>query len=75
MVPFADAQILGGYSDGVILVVRAGETRIGGYKRALEELRATPMLGTVLNGSHANLADGGRYYEKAYYKYYDKKGT
>lgn len=46
-----DAALLGSYSDGVILVARAGVTDRGAITYALEQLRAVraPVLGAVLN--------------------------
>src|SRR5690606_38333020 len=46
-----DAALLGSYTDGVVLVARAGVTERGAVAYGLEQLRAVraPVLGVVLN--------------------------
>ena len=55
---FADASILGSVADGVILVVRLGETKRADAVRAVEALKAlgTPVLGAVINGANPEAA-------------------
>jgi capsular exopolysaccharide synthesis family protein len=55
----ADAAVLAGAVDGVLLVVRSGRTRLSAITAALEQLAAVgaPVLGIVLNGGDAE--DGG----------------
>jgi Mrp family chromosome partitioning ATPase len=62
-----DATVLGASSDGVILVVRAGETDEVAAQRALQQLRRVQakIAGTVLNGIQKQR---DRYYN--YYSYY-----
>ena len=49
--PVADAMVLAGQVDGVLLVVRAGKTSRYALREALRHLRAidAPLLGAVLN--------------------------
>ncbi len=47
----ADAALLGSAADGVVLVVRAGHTRIEALRHAMDQLTAAqaPVIGTLLN--------------------------
>jgi Mrp family chromosome partitioning ATPase len=70
----ADAALLGSAADGVVLVVRAGHTRIEALRYAMDQLTAAraPVIGTLLNdidlrhsyadGSYPYLTDVERYY-------------
>jgi capsular exopolysaccharide synthesis family protein len=51
VLPVADALILSGYADGVLLVAAAGHTRRAELRRAAEKLAQAnaPLVGTVLN--------------------------
>ena len=49
IVPIADSHILAGLADGVVMVVRARQTRCELFRRALESLGAANLLGVVLN--------------------------
>lgn len=62
-----DATVLGASSDGVILVLRAGETEELAAQRAIEQLRRVQarVAGTVLNGVER---ERGKYYN--YYVYH-----
>jgi polysaccharide biosynthesis transport protein len=66
----ADAAVLGGASDGVVLVARAGVTGREALAFALEQLRMAhaPIIGAALN--YADLR-GDTVYEAAY-QYYDR---
>jgi capsular exopolysaccharide synthesis family protein len=66
LLPFADARILGSRTDGVILVVKAGETAKNLVRRActLLENAGTNVLGMVLNGAKPDA------FESAYYRNY-----
>ncbi len=46
-----DAALLGSAADGVVLVVRAGHTRVEALRYAMDQLTATraPVVGTLLN--------------------------
>jgi capsular exopolysaccharide synthesis family protein len=73
IVPFTDADVLGAMSDGILLVARSGQTRRGLLERAVASVTSTRILGAVLNDTTFSLADHDhRYYETAYYKYYDR---
>jgi polysaccharide biosynthesis transport protein len=49
LVPIADSHILAGLADGVMLVVRARQTRPELLQRAVEGLGAANVMGVVLN--------------------------
>jgi tyrosine-protein kinase Etk/Wzc len=62
----ADAAVLGGLADGVLLVVRAGKTEREAAKDALRQLNTVGahIVGAVLNDPDANVPQyAGRYYE------------
>lgn len=48
--PFADAAIVGMQTDGVVMVIRAGQTSQRLVNNALESLQGAPVVGCVLNG-------------------------
>ena len=66
-----DAAALAPATDGVILVVRPGETKLGALKQALEQLRAVGarVLGVVLNDVNPSSRRYGRYYRRYDPKY------
>ncbi len=55
VLPVADAMILSGYVDAVLLVVAAGQTRRAELRRTVEKLARTsaPVVGVVLNKATA----------------------
>ncbi len=64
-----DAAILGARADGVVMVVRAGQTDQGAAREAVRQLdnvRAR-ILGAVLNDPDATVPKYGGYYQYAYY--------
>jgi capsular exopolysaccharide synthesis family protein len=74
IVPFTDADILGGLSDGVIVVARARSTPQAMLLQALSAVTSTRILGMVLNDTTFSLADRDNYYvDKQYYQYYHKQ--
>jgi len=64
-VPVADASILANLCDGVLLVVRAGETPAEVAGRARQELKGKNVVGVVLNA-----VDEAGLYGSAYYQAY-----
>jgi len=68
----ADAAMLATVADGVLLVVKAGDTPRQVVRSALEQLRAVraPILGAVLNGV---VMGRDNYYYYQYYYYYDQQ--
>ena len=62
VLPVADALILSGYADAVLLVVAAGHTRRAELRRAVGKLAqaSAPVVGAVLNKATAQ--DGYGYY-------------
>jgi capsular exopolysaccharide synthesis family protein len=75
IVPFTDADVIGGLSDGVVLVTRAGSTPVSSYKQAVASVSSTRILGTVLNDLTFSLADRESYhsYARGYHEYYSKE--
>ena len=70
ILPASDALILAPNTDGVILVIKAGELNRDMVGRAIEQLRNSKanLLGVVLN--HVDIKRDGYY--KNYYKHYSK---
>ncbi len=66
----SDARVTGQRSDGVILVLRAGETKQADALQVVRRLKedGTRILGTVLN--QWTPSGAGRSYYKKYYDYY-----
>ncbi|HLL54422.1 MAG TPA: CpsD/CapB family tyrosine-protein kinase [Myxococcaceae bacterium] len=54
--PFADAAILSGQADGVVMVIRANATPHRQVTQALEQLAGAPVVGCVLNGAEVSSA-------------------
>lgn len=73
VVPFTDADVIGGFSDGVLLVARSGHTQQTLFARAIASITSTKIVGTVLNDVTFSLADRGNYDYNYYHEYYDKK--
>jgi capsular exopolysaccharide synthesis family protein len=72
IVPFSDADVIGGLSDGILMVVREGVTPRALFEQALQSVSSTVVLGTVLNDTRYNLADRHQYHESYYTRYYDR---
>ena len=69
IVPIADSHFLAGLADGVMLVIRARQTRRELLQRAVESLGATNILGVVLNDveyGDTRYAYAYRYYQRHY---------
>jgi len=79
LIPFTDADAVGALCDGMVVVLRAGETSTATLKQTLDSVTSTRVLGVVLNDvKRSSLADWGkyqgRYAEKYYHAYYEKEG-
>jgi protein-tyrosine kinase len=61
VLPVADATVLGGLSDGVLLVVRASSTPAETSRKACREFKDSHLLGVVLNTADEH-AEYGSYY-------------
>jgi protein-tyrosine kinase len=61
VVPVSDGVNLARSCDGVLLVARAGVTKYAVAQRATSELRASNVLGFVLNAVHENPQTGSYY--------------
>lgn len=69
IVPIADSHVLAGIADGVIIVVRARQTRRELFRRAIENLGAANILGVVLNDveyGDTRYAYAYRHYQRHY---------
>jgi succinoglycan biosynthesis transport protein ExoP len=69
IVPIADSHVLAGLADGVIVVIRARQTRRELLQRAIESLGVSNMLGVVLNDveyGDTRYAYAYRYYQRHY---------
>lgn len=65
-----DAAVLAPQVDGVLLVVRPGETKLSALKQAVEQLRLVNanLIGLVVNGVGNGRSRYGNYYRGYYYK-------
>jgi polysaccharide chain length determinant protein (PEP-CTERM system associated) len=69
IVPIADSHILAGLCDGIVLVVRARQTRPELLLRSIESLKAARVIGVVLNDvelAATPYAYAYRYYQRHY---------
>jgi len=69
IVPIADSHFLAGLADGVMVVIRARQTRRELLQRAIESLEANNILGVVLNDveyGDTRYAYAYRYYQRHY---------
>jgi protein-tyrosine kinase len=64
--PVADASVLGGIADGVLLVVRASSTPSEASLKACKELRDAHILGVVLNTAEESSGYNSYYSGSAY---------
>lgn len=72
-VPVADASILAGMCDGVLLVVRSGSTPSAVAERARQELSGNNVVGVVLNAVDEAGLSGYAYYQAEGYVYGESK--
>ncbi len=68
-----DAAVLGAHTDGVVLVLRSGETEQRAAERAVDQLRrvGVRLFGAVLNEVSTSTAEES-YYLQYYYSYHPK---
>jgi protein-tyrosine kinase len=59
--PVADANVLAGLCDGVLLVVRAGSTPVEVAQKVCQRLQSQNIVGVVLNGAEQNELYGSPY--------------
>lgn len=71
-IPVSDAKLIAEFCDGVLIVVRSGQTPAEAAKRVAQELRGKRYLGVVLNCSDPSAGYGASYY---YYYGSGKKGS
>ncbi|MGD0429361.1 MAG: CpsD/CapB family tyrosine-protein kinase [Candidatus Acidiferrales bacterium] len=69
LLPVADSSILADLVDGVLLVVRAGQTPAETAQRACQELQGRNVVGVVLNAVGPDHASGAYYYSAYNYGY------
>jgi protein-tyrosine kinase len=67
--PVADASVLAGLVDGILMVVRAASTPSQTAQRACQELQGRNILGVVLNAMDQTSGDGSYYYAGNGYGY------
>ncbi len=65
--PIADARIVTGLSDGLIMVVRRGKTSYSSSDRAFKAIDRNKLLGVVFNDVQAQAFN--TYHELGYYRY------
>ena len=75
LLPFAEVHALSAMVDGVILVVREGQTPVSSIKTAAEMLKGANVLGTVYNCANMDRFSGHGYYYYGYQNYYASPGT
>lgn len=76
LIAVTDAAIISKELDGVLLVIKAGQTHkeaLGRTLDLLENVRAR-ILGVVLNGVSKDTSYGSHYYYNDYYNYYGDNG-
>jgi protein-tyrosine kinase len=64
-IPVSDSSIIAKFSDGVLMVVRAGSTPYDLTQKACETFHDRPLLGAVLNRAEPRAGYGG-YYNQGY---------
>ncbi len=69
-----DATVLARVADGVVVIIRSGDTSRDIVRNGVEQLRGVnaTILGAVLNG--VNMGKDGYYYYQYYYYYYGEDG-
>lgn len=72
VLPFVDADQIAAQSDGVILVVRSGQTQRKAVTRAMEIISKHPVVGIVFNDMRPTPMDRYSYYGYDY-RYADRK--
>jgi protein-tyrosine kinase len=65
--PVADASLIAGLCDGVLLVVRSGSTPSSAARKACHELQKRNVIGIVLNGVSEKTLTYGSYYGRGQY--------
>jgi protein-tyrosine kinase len=64
-IPVSDSSIIAKFSDGVLMVVRAGSTPFDLAQKVCEAFHDRPLLGAVLNRAEPRAGYGG-YYNRGY---------
>jgi capsular exopolysaccharide synthesis family protein len=72
-----DAVVLAPVVDGVVIVVRLGQTRMSALRHSIEQLRYVGgnLVGVVINDLNEKDARYGYYYRSQYYKAYQHYGA
>ena len=66
LLPVSDSSVIADLMDGVLLVVRAGQTPAETAQRACQELKGRNIVGVVLNAVGPQHAYGEAYYSSTY---------
>lgn len=69
---FTDANAVGKFGDGILLVARCGQTPQSGFNQTVGMVTSSRILGVVLNDAIPGLSSRQRYYERQYHLYYGK---
>jgi capsular exopolysaccharide synthesis family protein len=72
IVAVTDASMISAEIDGLVLVVKAGQTDKAAVDRALDTVRnvEAPLIGAILNGANPETLAGKYSYYYSYYNYY-----
>lgn len=70
VVPFTDADVIGAFSDGFLMVARSEKTSTSLFQQSLQSVTTKPILGTVLNDVTFHFADWNKRGYKRYHEYY-----
>jgi len=65
--PIADARVVSGLGDGLIMVIRRGKTSLGSIENAFKILDQSKLLGVVFNDVKPMLFN--TYFNRGYYQY------
>lgn len=76
IIAVTDSSVLSTMVDGVILVIRSGQSKREAVIHAIEQLNRVeaPILGALLNGIQASNVYGSYYYYNYYHYYYGADG-
>ena len=66
-VPVADASMIAGFCDGIVLVVRSGSTPLSAARKACKELHNKKLIGVLLNAVDEKTLPYSSYYGRGTY--------
>jgi capsular exopolysaccharide synthesis family protein len=76
VIAVTDPSILARLVDGVVLIIRSGQSKKDAVVHAVDQLKRVeaPLLGVLLNGIQASNVYGSYYYYNYYHYYYGQDG-